>query len=76
MVSSNEYSSLKYTNIDITNFNMNTNENIVYKKISINNNCAKYFTIAPVTITANIIDIHIINIVRFSFAGSLSTIIM
>ena len=37
MVSSNEYSSLKYTNIDITNFNMNTNENIVYKKISINN---------------------------------------
>ena len=35
MVSSNEYSSLKYTNIDITNFNMNTNENIVYKKISI-----------------------------------------
>lgn len=37
MVSSNEYSSLKYTNIDINNFNMNTNENIVYKKISINN---------------------------------------
>jgi len=35
MVSSNEYSSLKYTNIDINNFNMNTNENIVYKKISI-----------------------------------------
>lgn len=35
MVSSNEYSSLKYTNIDITNFNMHTNENIVYKKISI-----------------------------------------
>ena len=35
MVSSNEYSSLKYTNIDITNFNMRANENIVYKKISI-----------------------------------------
>lgn len=37
MVSSNDYSSLKYTNIDISNFNMPTNENIVYKKISIKN---------------------------------------
>ena len=35
MVSSNEYSSLKYTNIDITNFKMPTDGNIVYKKILI-----------------------------------------
>ena len=38
--------------------------------------CAKYFTIAPAIITANIIDIHIISIVCFSFTGSLSTIII
>ena len=37
MVSSNDYSSLKYTNIDISSLNMPTNENIVYKKISIKN---------------------------------------
>lgn len=37
MVSSNDYSSLKYTNIDISSFDTPTNENIVYKKISINN---------------------------------------
>ena len=37
MVSSNDYSSLKYTNIDISSFDMPTNANIVYKKISINN---------------------------------------
>ncbi|MDU2123615.1 MAG: HAMP domain-containing sensor histidine kinase [Clostridium celatum] len=36
MVSSNDYSSLKYTNIDISSFDALTNEKIVYKKISIN----------------------------------------
>ena len=38
MVSSNDYSSLKYTNIDISSLNMPTNENIVYKKISMRKN--------------------------------------
>ena len=38
MVSSQDYSSLKYTNIDITKFKTPTNGNILYKKILIKDN--------------------------------------